>query len=265
MSNVRECSYCKQIKKIVGRGWCATCYQRYLKNGSPEYKRTGVRNICEVSECDKFVVSHGLCDKHRKRLARHGHLEPTRAHDWGDRENHPLYSIWATAKRYRGMQLCSEWKEDFWKFVEDITERPSKNHYFRPIDADAEINKDNWHWVESATTCTEERKDYLREWAREDRKRNPRKHKDITLRKSFGIGIDEFEAMQKAQDNKCAICNKTEKAKNPKTGEVRELAVDHCHNTGRVRSLLCTNCNTGLGGFMDDVQLLRKAVEYLSL
>jgi len=223
------------------------------------------RNICEVSECGKFVVSHGLCDKHRQRLRKQGHLEPTRAHDWGKREKHPLFYVWVGLRRHRLDKISKEWASDFWVFVADVTERPSKNHYLRHIDAEVEIGKDNWHWVERASTSTEEHKHYAKGWAREDRKRNPRKYKDKMLRKSYGISIEEFEAMQKAQDNKCAICNKTEKAKNPKTGEVRELAVDHCHNTGRVRSLLCTNCNRGLGGFMDDVELLRKAVEYLSL
>jgi hypothetical protein len=58
--------------------------------------------------------------------------------------------------------------------------------------------------------------------------------------------------MKKSIDFKCELCNN----KLP-------LAVDHCHTTGRVRGLLCSKCNTGLGQFNDDINLMKKAVKYL--
>jgi len=223
-----------------------------------------MRNICEVEECSKFVASHGLCDTHRKRMARHGHLKPTRAHDWGDREKHPLYSLWVGIKRSRSKKISSEWASDFWLFASDVKKRPSKYHQLRPIEHDKNLCVENFHWVERIIhESGEDKKAYQRQWSREDRKRNPRKYKDQSLRKSYGINIEEFELMQRNQGNRCAICRKEETAKNPKTGDVRDLAVDHCHDTDKVRELLCGQCNTAIGSFKDDIELLKQAVLYL--
>jgi hypothetical protein len=66
--------------------------------------------------------------------------------------------------------------------------------------------------------------------------------------------------MLEAQDYKCAICGVLDVVA-PGNGA---LAVDHCHETGRVRGLLCSICNTSLGGFRDDPELLQRAVNYLN-
>ena len=63
--------------------------------------------------------------------------------------------------------------------------------------------------------------------------------------------------MLEKQNGVCAICNKEEKSKN------KNLFVDHDHQTGKVRSLLCNNCNSGLGQFNDNLNLLESAVLYL--
>lgn len=81
--------------------------------------------------------------------------------------------------------------------------------------------------------------------------------------KKFGINSIEYENLLLKQNGKCAICEKEEKAFDPFKGMIRDLAVDHCHKKGNVRGLLCTNCNTSLGGFKDDMSLLKKAYFYL--
>ena len=72
----------------------------------------------------------------------------------------------------------------------------------------------------------------------------------------FGINNDQYEAMLEEQNHLCLICNSKDDCG-------RMLAVDHCHTTGRVRGLLCTNCNTALGLFGDKIELLQKALEYI--
>ena len=89
------------------------------------------------------------------------------------------------------------------------------------------------------------------------RERTSKRHKRSELMKAFGINADQYEAMLKEQNNVCAICYKPDICN-------RDLAVDHCHNTKKVRGLLCTNCNMALGKFQDDLQIIQKAVEYLT-
>jgi hypothetical protein len=226
-----------------------------------------MRKICEVSECGGYVASQGLCDKHRKRLARHGHIEATRPKDWGSREKHPLYSIWVGHRRYKTKHpLCDEWHKGFWLFVSGVDDRPSKDHHLRPINNSKPISGDNYHWVESIFNklSTDEQKTYTTNWLREDRKRNPDKYKDKDLKKKYGIGLKEYKGMLFKQDGVCCICKLKESALNPRTKKARDLAVDHCHDTGKVRGLLCAQCNTGLGLLKDDISLLNKAIVYLS-
>lgn len=78
------------------------------------------------------------------------------------------------------------------------------------------------------------------------------------LKTKYGITLETYNFMLKAQGGVCAICGQGEIVKN------RTLAVDHCHKTGKVRQLLCGNCNQALGKFKDDPSLLLKAADYLN-
>ena len=85
--------------------------------------------------------------------------------------------------------------------------------------------------------------------------RNGRKHH---LRRKYGITVAEYQQLLKQQDGQCAIC----KTDDPGKGK-RHFHVDHCHDTGAVRGLLCVKCNMGLGCFNDGRDLLQTAIEYL--
>lgn len=78
---------------------------------------------------------------------------------------------------------------------------------------------------------------------------------NYNLQKAYGISSAEYEEKLKYQNYSCALCGIK-----PTT---KALAVDHCHTTGKVRSLLCGLCNTGLGQFKDNPELLLKAADYL--
>lgn len=101
-------------------------------------------------------------------------------------------------------------------------------------------------------------------WAKEDRLRNPDKYRDKDLQRHYGITLDEFNEMLEKQNGVCAICGNPETIVDKKTGNIRALAVDHCHKEGHVRALLCTGCNQGLGNFKDSIELLNKAITYLA-
>ncbi len=83
------------------------------------------------------------------------------------------------------------------------------------------------------------------------------------LIKTYGITKQEYNEMLEVQGGACLLCNK--KSYKTSSGKVRSLYVDHCHDTGKVRGLLCQNCNVGLGNFKDDIPLLRRAINYLEL
>lgn len=87
---------------------------------------------------------------------------------------------------------------------------------------------------------------------------NPERTKDWNLRKCYGISLADYNAMLESQGGCCAICGQSHGV-----GRSGVLQVDHCHATGRVRGLLCGNCNMSLGGMKDDPALLRKGAEYL--
>lgn len=87
---------------------------------------------------------------------------------------------------------------------------------------------------------------------------DPFSHRSERLKSVYGITLGEYMVMYASQDGKCAICG-NDRPCDGKDG----LVVDHCHTHGHVRKLLCVYCNTGLGQFKDDVQILQKAIDYL--
>lgn len=85
------------------------------------------------------------------------------------------------------------------------------------------------------------------------RKLDPAKDRDIALKSKYGLSQKDLDNMIKRQNNQCKICNNVLKYPN----------IDHCHKTGKIRGILCITCNTGLGKFKDDPNLLNKAIGYL--
>lgn len=218
-----------------------------IKNGPP----------CQL--CGFPSVANNLCDKHYRRWKRHGHVENTRPADWGSREKHPLYSTWAsTARAKEGRE--PEWN-DFYMFVENVGARPSNRHRLKRIDIRKPFGPSNFYWkeqLESQSVTLEEKASYQREW----RSKNTARAKSYDLKRAYGISIEQYDSMLVAQNEVCAICENPEHVVD-KNGNRRKLAVDHCHTTGRVRGLLCTNCNKAIGHLKDDVRVLKKAIEYL--
>lgn len=83
----------------------------------------------------------------------------------------------------------------------------------------------------------------------EMRRRKAEEHRRYT----YGLSQEEYDAMVESQGGCCAICN----------GRPKKLVIDHHHESGTVRGLLCSNCNTGIGMFKESTALLYNAVGYL--
>jgi Recombination endonuclease VII len=80
------------------------------------------------------------------------------------------------------------------------------------------------------------------------------KYRQYRLKWAYGITPADYDRMLRAQGGVCGICKRPSEF---------GLRVDHCHTTGRVRGLLCTQCNPGVGYFDDDPARLRAAAAYL--
>ena len=80
-------------------------------------------------------------------------------------------------------------------------------------------------------------------------------HQDLW--KHYKIRPETYDALYQAQEGKCACCGVHESAFK------RQLHVDHDHATGRIRGLLCTQCNPGIGYFQDSIERLEMAIKYL--
>ena len=101
----------------------------------------------------------------------------------------------------------------------------------------------------------------IQAYNKEYRKRAFNSTRSYDYKINYGITIEQYESMLMQQNNVCAICLRAETATN--RGKVKRLAVDHCHTTGKVRGLLCHNCNTTLGKYEDKPELIKRFIEYL--
>lgn len=97
------------------------------------------------------------------------------------------------------------------------------------------------------------------ERSRQWRLKNRDRARDTYLQKEYGISLAQHTQMFLDQSGSCAICG-VEECNAPRS----TLFVDHDHNTGEVRGLLCHHCNSGLGHFMDNPEWLKGAAVYLS-
>lgn len=119
----------------------------------------------------------------------------------------------------------------------------------------------------ACVTCSRESsksrwRDTDEEWKKQRREKyaTPEGRKDRrarSLMKNYGMTIEQYDEMVKAQGGACAICQ------GEPSGSAGRFHVDHDHATGKVRALLCHTCNVGLGSFKDSPDLLRIAGDYL--
>lgn len=99
---------------------------------------------------------------------------------------------------------------------------------------------------------------YMREWYKTEA--GIRSAINQNLKHSFGMTIEDYEVLYHKQGGKCRICGVSRDCYDR---DRDRLFVDHCHRTGRIRGLLCRNCNSGIGLFLDKKENLLNAIEYL--
>lgn len=230
------CSRCNRDMKIVAKGLCSTCYNlAKYKNNAPRINMTNAGRTCSADGCDKDAFAKGFCAKHYAKLV-----------------DHPCKFIWRVLRnRYGADNLPVSWGR-FDGFIKDVGDRPTASHRLRRKDTSQPYSKENCSWVapmnKKKGPDAAERSAYTRSW---------------TLKRHFKLGEQEHAVLLASQNGVCAICKGEETHVIKRTGKIKQLAVDHCHDKDVVRGLLCSSCNIGLGAFNDDPVLLLTAVEYL--
>ena len=105
------------------------------------------------------------------------------------------------------------------------------------------------------SVCKYCKNEQSKKWSLQNPDKVKQQRRKTWLKTKYGLTEESYAEMFNQQKGLCALCGEPE--------PIKKLAVDHCHETGKLRKLLCTNCNTVLGKVHDNVDLLRKMVNYL--
>ncbi len=227
-------------RPIFARGWCQRHYTAWKRNGNPLAWKKPSRGGCSVEGCIAPHCAKGLCDNHY-RQSKNKPRRPNRPCDWcGEQlsmDRSPLSRYCPdckpVAKNFAAAQRAG-------KNVRKVVSRVGRicMECQGPIDPTMHRRR---------RLCSEE-------CQQANRRRYDR---SVWLQRIYGITLEEYERMEREQDYRCAICRTDEK---PSRGS---WCVDHDHETGRVRGLLCFDCNSGVGHLKDDAIAWLRAARYL--
>ena len=201
--------------------------------------------------CGAKVYKINLCSTHYTRQYRHGHFETTRPADWGQKSKHPL---WERYKSMTRVGIDDSWK-DFWSFVKDVGDIP-ENSTLKRFKITENWGPNNFEWVAFKVGGSKKSKEEYAKYQREYRAKNSLKVRNREIKKAYGIDFQDYDRMLSEQNGVCWICEEQDPH--------GRLAIDHCHTTGKIRGLLCRNCNRALGAFKDNVERLQRAIDYIN-
>lgn len=164
----------------------------------------------------------------------------------------PIEKFWYGGKRFMQCIDCKREKDRAYAEKNKEARRAGQAAYYRN-NSDRLKEYGKRYRSENAERLAE----YRRE--RQQRPEYRRANFDRHLRRTYGITADDYDEMLAGQGGGCAICE------SPTSGDPRRprLHVDHCHDTGKVRGLLCSDCNRALGQFKDCPDRLVAAADYI--
>lgn len=96
-----------------------------------------------------------------------------------------------------------------------------------------------------------------KKWQHKDYAKNPEKYHGYNIKRAYGITQQQYKELLEEQQHKCTICATHQ------SELLRRLAVDHCHETGKVRGLLCKPCNVSLGLLKENEQIMNNMIAYV--
>jgi len=225
-----KCRECQVEKRIAAKGLCSTCYSKALQKEKSA--------VCLGCGEFKPIKGKGLCPTCYMSLQRNGDLIRRKRKKKGDTlciycKKEPMHAKGYCKSCYQRFRATGS--PEYKRAATHICRVPNcKNKA-----TDRGFCDDHQHYI----------------W-------DDRKAKNGHLERKYQMTIEDYEKMYDEQNGVCKICGQPETKKY--NGKVVELAVDHCHETGKVRGLLCNKCNVALGGFQDSPTLLASALNYLN-
>jgi len=181
---------------------------------------------------------------------------------WSYHKGLPNNEWWVTPEKF--LEMKKKTTENARKYRNlDIQKHRDRCRKYREENREAcllsqrEWRKNNKEKVKQyESSWREKNKDKYKASQKKWKEKNKSKVISDRLKRKYGICQNQYNNILESQSGVCAICFKTCETN-------QRLSVDHCHNTGKIRGLLCNKCNTALGQMMDSVENLRNAAEYL--
>ena len=175
------------------------------------------------------------------------------------RENNKEYrSIKNKEYRQKNKEEISIKRKKKYQQNKEILSIKRKKRYVEDEEYREKIKKDRRERRKNRSVEEIKRERERRKKYRED---NAESLRNMQLKNKFGIDISQYDLLLESQNYKCAICGSTETGAKGK----KYFNVDHCHETGKVRGLLCKPCNIMLGEAKDNPTILSKAIDYLKV
>jgi len=253
---MKNCSAPECSNSHYAKGLCHSHWVRFNKYGRLEKIRGIAKLECSVGDCKRISLNKGLCSLHYSRQYRNGNLESKQT----GKRKHELYTIWFERKRQN--MLSDDWF-DFSNFINDIGDRPSKDHYLVRL-SEGLFSKDNYKWEQHLRKRDDES---FSEWNKRKRESRifkfPLMESARNLKRKYNLTLNEYNQKLESQKFVCEICSKPETSLDGRTGGTKRLAVDHDHKSGKIRGLLCWSCNTVIGKVEESLELLDAMKTYI--
>ncbi len=215
---------------------------------------------CKIEGCTSKGRTRCLCKTHYKewRAANPNvwHTKPKRVRV----QVNPYRCLWDTRRK----DCVPEWKS-LRAFVDGIMPKPEGDYALCKIRKGEPHGPSNFAWRPKIVRGPAETKKahVARQW-QEQKIRHPLFERHRHLKRRFGLTPEQFDQMKEDQGHACAICKRPETLAIRQDEKPRELAIDHCHETGEIRGLLCFDCNTAIGKFGDSIERIEIAIAYLN-
>lgn len=239
------------------RSECHGCTRKYHKERharervSKVARPPALKVQCKAEHCERFAHSRGWCKGHYERWRRSGSPEFARVVRAHRTEDELTADSKTCPKCHRKLPV---------DHFNGRTDSPDGLQYVcRRCLRNAKVSK---RYAEDRD-FRDQRAEYHRRYRQKYREDMQERQRAAKLWINYGMTLGEYEAMYRDQGGVCKICGSGPHG-GPEWARKQWLSVDHCHDTGRIRGLLCDNCNIGLGKFNDNVALLTAATDYLA-